>query len=425
MTCEEKRAGPSLETTCILKKEDIKVLQGAALVWVEARLGSTTCRSAKRTVVLRHTGHVVVPNLLQDSVYQVQVRHRSAGAKNPLWSPWSEVLTVPAVCGNSVPDPPHEKLQSRTCRQWHEIQDGGSSSPDPEITLTAKTLAKERKQRTKRLRDYVRYLYSEHRCVDGSKPQTLQMCLFYKRQGAPLREPQDLAASGETLTSADLSWSQIPPAAQRGFLTHLVLCSVRLGPQDHVKECRNISASLTSHRLEDLTPGTKYNISLVGVTGAGRGPEATVSINTLPEKTGNVWWILGLLSLFFLLTTMCTCILKRISNKIFHPVPKPVFPDFILNPPDSQQEFLEGKEELDELTLHQSVPKHPEELLLLTGEEDEGEEDRLDMSDEESHSSEDPKSSRGDETDLEQVDNEIAMLIYRNGLVFDLKTDES
>lgn len=36
------------------------------------------------------------------------------------------------------------------------------------------------------------------------------------------------------------------------------------------------------------------------------------------------------------------------------------------------------------------------------------------------------RSSReGEITDLEQVDNEIAMLIYRNGLVFDLKTDST
>lgn len=31
----------------------------------------------------------------------------------------------------------------------------------------------------------------------------------------------------------------------------------------------------------------------------------------------------------------------------------------------------------------------------------------------------------GEITDLDQVENEIAMLIYRNGLVFDLKTDSA
>ncbi|TNN25314.1 hypothetical protein EYF80_064558 [Liparis tanakae] len=46
--------------------------------------------------VTMETGHVVVPDLLQDSAYQVQVRHRSTRARNPLWSRWSEALTAPA-----------------------------------------------------------------------------------------------------------------------------------------------------------------------------------------------------------------------------------------------------------------------------------------------------------------------------------------
>lgn len=42
------------------------------------------------------TGHVIVGNLLKDSVYQVQIRHRSTQVLNPLWSDWSPVVTVPA-----------------------------------------------------------------------------------------------------------------------------------------------------------------------------------------------------------------------------------------------------------------------------------------------------------------------------------------
>lgn len=52
-------------------------------------------------------------------------------------------------------------------------------------------------------------------------------------------------------------------------------------------ECHNISASATKHRLQNLTPGAKYNISLAGVTRVGEGPKATVTINTLPEKLEN------------------------------------------------------------------------------------------------------------------------------------------
>lgn len=32
------------------------------------------------------------------------------------------------------------------------------------------------------IKDYVRYLYFEHRCV-GGKPKTIKMCLFYQKEG--------------------------------------------------------------------------------------------------------------------------------------------------------------------------------------------------------------------------------------------------
>lgn len=41
---------------------------------------------------------------------------------------------------------------------------------------------------------------------------------------------------------------------------------------------------MTNYRLGNLTPGTKYNITLAGATSKGEGPKATASVNTLPEK---------------------------------------------------------------------------------------------------------------------------------------------
>ncbi|XP_068591019.1 leukemia inhibitory factor receptor [Cebidichthys violaceus] len=588
----------SLEKTRYINEELLRIKYRAVHIWVEARVGNSSCMSTRRSVVLGQTVkyeapqnismswfknnlnlrwiaaemypalaeirfrrsehptesweklqrttnttsepsmyHVIVGNLLKDSVYQVQIRHRSTlpTTLNPLWSDWSPVVTVPAeleqkpevttttrllngtrkvtlmwkpiphaaavtgvsymltdtqsshgcpckkkghpintskhtttvslsavnisvIARNSagysppaiiqVPAEPaadlkicdktllHEKLH-KTCLEWYELPDG-DSRPKNVITLTAKKTKEERKQIQMSIKDYVRYLYFEHRCEGGRKPQTVKMCLFYQKEGVPLREPQDLIAFSETHTSVDLSWKGIPSVDQRGFLTHYIL---KVSSQDELKECCNISASLLKHRLENLTPGTKYNISLVGVTRAGDGPEATVTINTLPEKRVNVWWSLGLLFLFFFLTTMCTCILKRIQNKIFPPVPTPVIPDLIPYQPESQ-EFPEGKEEVHKLTLHQhpedkSVPEDAKETTVLTGEWDEGTDenldDRVDSRMSEGTSDECPgstdealRSSReGEMTDLEQVDNEIAMLIYRNGLVFDVKADSS
>lgn len=101
--------------------------------------------------------------------------------------------------------------------------------------------------------------------------------------------------------------------------------------------------------------------------------------------------------------------------------------------------MIEMKGEMDEVMLQQlhsedkPGPADPEETTLLGGdsdtEKDGDAEDRSDSRLSEEHgdeSSPDPAAGRAresEENDLEQVDNEITMLIYRNGLVFDMKTD--
>ncbi|KAL6108134.1 il12rb1 [Pungitius sinensis] len=319
----------------------------------------------------------------------------------------------------------NEKFDKKTCREWYEQQDGDSMS-DNVIRM------KKKKKKGIDLKDYVRYLYFEHKCEADGTPQTVQMCLFYQKQGVPRSEPQDLTSLRETQTSADLSWKEIPPVDQRGFLTHYTLCSVKVSSQDEVKECRNISASLTKHCLENLSPGGKYNISLFGVTRAGIGPKATLTISTLHENSTHVWWSLGMLIMFFSFAITCTCILKRIQNKIFPHVPKPIIQDFNPYRPESE-EFLEGKEQVDDLTLHHlpEVKPAPEDAEETTGEDGSDLDDRVDsmmlegISDECLGSTDEAmRSSReGEMNDLKQIDNEIAMLIYRNGLVFDIQTD--
>ncbi|KAK1897217.1 Leukemia inhibitory factor receptor [Dissostichus eleginoides] len=581
----KKHAGIK-ETYKIITKDELGIVEEEYDIWVEAHIGNSSCASTNRSVVLSHTVkyeapkhismswlknnlslswtasekhpaaaeirlrrdahrtdswgkitknttsdtsmyHVLVVNLLKDTVYQVQIRHRSTKALNPLWSDWSPVVIVPAeleqkpevtmnitlsngtrkvaltwkkmphaatyslndtqssngctctknrdrinttettyttfvsysavnisvigrnAAGSSpqailqVPAVPaaglkicdntsdvRKRLEKKTCVELYELQDG-DSRPENVTHLTSKNM-----------KDYVRYLYFKHKCV-GRKLQTVTMCIYYRKEDAPLREPKDFIAFSETHTSINLSWKAIPSADQRGFLTHYSLCSVKDSSQDERKECHKISASVMKYRLGNLMQGTQYNVSLVGVTRVGEGPEATVTVNTLPEKPVNVLWSLCLLILFFLLTTSCTCILKRIKEKIFPAVPTPVIQDFIPFQPESQ-DFLERKEEVDELTLLQlhpegkSVPEDAEESAVLAGEwEEDTDEDedneRWDsrMSGGSSDEGLSPgstgealRSSReGEITDVVQLDNEIAMLIYKKGLVFDVKRD--
>ncbi|XP_060934530.1 interleukin-31 receptor subunit alpha-like [Limanda limanda] len=402
----------------------------------QSSLGCPCARTEKRRQHLKTNNFTIHVSY---SPVDISVTARNTAGCSP-----SATVYVPAeptadlkICDKTVDD----KLNKKTCKQWYELQDGGLK-PDHVITLERKKKLV-REQETKNvtgLQDYVGYLYFEHIC-DVGKPRTVKMCLYYKKEGAPLREPQDITVFGQTHNSANLSWKAIPSKDQRGFLTHYSLCSVEMGSKDEMRECHNISASLRKFSLEKLTPGTKYNISLAVVNRAGAGPAATVTINTLQEKHVNVWLSLGLLIGFFFISTMCTVILKRIQNKIFPPVPKPVIPDF--SPNHLGQEMLEGKEEVHDLLLlqlhpeHKTVPQEAEETTVLRGEWDAGSDEDVDNeregdsrmsegSGDESPGSTDQQQKRSrvkELTDQEQVESEIALLIYRNGLVFDLKTD--
>lgn len=95
------------------------------------------------------------------------------------------------------------------------------------------------------------------------------------------------------------------------------------------------------------------------------------------------------------------------------------------------------QEEVDELSLHelhqegQTSPERAEETLLRGEWYEDTDEDSTDVRVLEHYTDEDlnstdqaPKKSRLGAVKID-LGNEIAMLIYRNGLVFDVKTDSS
>lgn len=94
----------------------------------------------------------------------------------------------------------------------------------------------------------------------------------------------------------------------------------------------------------------------------------------------------------------------------------------------------ERKEEVHEVTLHKLVPeqKPVSEATVLKGEWDDEAGQQVEKdgccsgeSDDESSSlaSGDDTLRKADLKNLEQVETELAMLIYRNGLVFDVKSE--
>ncbi|XP_038147544.1 interleukin-12 receptor subunit beta-1 [Cyprinodon tularosa] len=386
---------------------------------------SPRCPCKKKSHETRAHSHVVYVSY---SAVNITVIARNAAGHSP-----PATIHIPAAssadlksCNQTLLD---EKFKKGTCLEFYELQDA-DLIPERAWCLTSTHRKKERKKIKTNMMDYTRYLYFEHRCHNG-KPQTVQMCFYYKKEGVPSKEPQDFMIASDMQDSADQSWKEIPYEHLHGILTHYKLCTVKM---NEPQECVNISASATKHHLKDLTPGTKYNVSLAGVTQAGVGPVAMQSFTTLPEKPFNVWISFGLLFGFFLFTIACTTILKRIKNKVFPPVPKPVIPEFSPCQPENQ-EIWERKEEVDNLSLHPIDPETSpvsKQATVLEDEWDDGAEQKEEAEEGCSGGSDDERTSltSADETvrtaelkDMEQVESELAMLIYRNGLVFDVKSE--
>ncbi|XP_074523976.1 uncharacterized protein il12rb1 [Halichoeres trimaculatus] len=402
----------------------------ATITGVNYRLNDTQsakgCPCVGRSNPINTTHHTVYVSYSAVNISVIATN--SAGDSPP------GVIPLPAfkpdadlkACNKTLLD---ENLNKVTCLEWYELQEDGERAENA-IFLTGrqKEKKKRRKKIKQKLRDFVRYLYFEHTCTRG-RPKTVNMCLFYKKEDAPLTEPRNFTALHETQSSTNLSWGAIPLADQRGFLTHYSLCSRKFSLQEEPEDCHNISATLLKYHLGNLTPATKYIITLAGVTGGGVGPAATTTISTQPEKPISVWWSLCLLCFFFLMSAFCPFIFRRFKIKLLPPVPTPII-DFNSYPKENQ-EMLERKEEVDELTLLKVPPESKLVAVKMQKTTEDMETAQRDSSMSGEISDEDPgctdealRSSREGETaDLEQLENEFAMLIYRNGLVFDLKTD--
>nr|XP_049588344.1 oncostatin-M-specific receptor subunit beta isoform X2 [Syngnathus scovelli] len=314
-----------------------------------------------------------------------------------------------------------KRKETNNCLEWYKLQDG-------DLKLVARKTKRDRKLFRKSIKDYVGYIYFEHQCID-EKPKTVQMCLYYKKENVPKIAPQDLLAFNETHNSVTLSWKAIPEDDARGFLTHYNVCSVKINLEKEHIECHTAAASLSEYRLENLTPVTKYNFTVAGVTIAGEGPKATVTLKTQPLNLMKGWLILALVMafLFIFLLMACSCIWKKMKKKILVPLPKPPILEFAPHQGKSvHQDMLEENEEVvDEVTLHKLCPKEGEDLeettMSLNFDIKGTRADALSLS----STQQALRSSKEEEmTNMEQEEDALALLRYRKGLIFDMKTDE-
>ncbi|XP_071200948.1 interleukin-6 receptor subunit beta-like isoform X3 [Salvelinus alpinus] len=174
----------------------------------------------------------------------------------------------------------------KSCLEWYKSTDGETRPEKVNRSKLNGTVKKKLKHVRKKMDDYVRYYYLVHKQTDG-KPQSTEMCLMYKKEGAPSKAPDHFTAPilNVTTNSAMLHWKPIPVPDQRGFLTHYEVCYTRRSQKNesHIEsECHNSFASKTEYLVQHLTPGSIYNIHLAGATAAGSGPTTTIQIVTKP-----------------------------------------------------------------------------------------------------------------------------------------------
>ncbi|TWW58082.1 hypothetical protein D4764_07G0008010 [Takifugu flavidus] len=204
-----------------------------------------------------------------------------------------------------------EKVDLKTCDSTQLVLENTTGK---ELTITvelyefqdgdwrpAEVITSTKRNKNETMKDYIYYLYFEHRCP-GRKPRTDKMCVFYHKEGGESIfthrcvdvefRSQNLWTSGFLTNSPTLSaclGKRFPSRAFVVSLSHYRLCSIKINSEEKDEVCYNVSASVTEHRFENLTPGSKYNISLAAATGAGEGPRVFRIVNTLPEShvTGN------------------------------------------------------------------------------------------------------------------------------------------
>ncbi|KAM9503156.1 interleukin-6 receptor subunit beta-like isoform 3-T3 [Salvelinus alpinus] len=437
---------------------------------------------------------VTLENLQNQYMYQLQVRQKSKHVKCSLWSDWTPILDVPTEIQNPTevkwtvedfnngtrllkltwgtpPYPvsvgqvgkssqthilvpakhltyprkswPDDKLIPRnytprlknSCLEWYKLTDGETQPAKVNISkIMNGTVEETLKSIRQKMDDYVRYFYLVHKQTDG-KPQTTEMRLMYKKEGAPSKAPENFTVNVIT-NSAKLHWKPIPVQDQQGFLTHYEVCYTRSQNDGaiEIKKCHNISASKTEYLIQNLTAGSVYNICLAGATAAGSGPNISLQILAkLQPKSITGWMKAGIIVLIAILITICLFIIKRHKSKIFPPIPRPMVAES-KNYRASTQDMYEIKEEVHELQLHDKSSKDPdpEEAPLLEVCEDSNEKSLGDSSTPDGIS--DPLTSnfRGQVLSLEtadpsqrEIDCEVTMLMYRNGLVFDMKADST
>ncbi|CAL9682284.1 unnamed protein product [Knipowitschia caucasica] len=225
---------------------------------------------------------------------------------------------------------------------------------------------------TESLKPYKRYMLYLHtrpkketcelKHVNGSE-STYGSVQFYYKEGTPISPPTNISYNNVTSSSLVLTWSPIPEDDLRGFLLGYIIYYKEYSSRDTsaAEKVAYVGAETTSYVIEDLKPGTGYNVEISGFTRAGTGVR---SIKGIFQTCTQVYMkdtviIMIFVAAIVLLVVACS-IVKRMKAVLWPSLPNPENSNAI--------QKMENSREIEQLKMLQTLQVeewHTNELLII------------------------------------------------------------
>ncbi|CAB1314135.1 unnamed protein product [Coregonus sp. 'balchen'] len=408
---------------------------------------------------------VTLENLQNQSVYQLQVRQRSKRVKHPLWSDWTPILDVPT------------EIQNPTEVNW-TVEDFNNGTRLLKLTWGTPPYPVSMGQVNYNLSLHIWPCLLKQKNFNNIPTTEFSVYVTYSAVSGSIVAFNKVGKSSLThilvpekhLTYPSKSWPDDKLIPRNYTLDLKISCLEWYKLTDGETRPAKVNISITKHgtvnkklrairqkmdkyvryyylvhKQTDGNPQTKEMRLMYKKEGGTRsilleqqlqaqGPWTTIHIMTKPQPKSIIGWMLaGIIVLIAILITICLFIIKRHKSKIFPPIPRPMVAESE-NYRARTQDMYEMKEEVHELQIHDksSQDPNPEEATLLEVCEDADEKSLGDSSTPDEVSDMLSPDYKGQVLSLEttdpsqgEIDCEVTMLMYRNGLVFDMKADST
>ncbi|KAI1891845.1 hypothetical protein AGOR_G00147930 [Albula goreensis] len=345
-----------------------------------------------------------------------------------------KTITIPAqFLANCPKGKPFKPLRAKKCVEWYELSDfAGAVSVNHCKTKNVKQMIH---QITQGMKDFVRYHYFVH-IGQKNRARTIALCPIYKLEGVPKQGPSNVTIVDVTHNSVLVSWEPIPRSHLQGFLKHYV---IYITGQNYSKVDR-VPESQTNYAIENVTPGSLYIVNVAGETVKGVGANTTgqILLNPKPSRPAVPEWIIIVSIIVILaLTIFCSFIIQRLKTELLPEIPKPVITETPVNHSQNKEELYPIGEEVHSVILihdqqdtssKSQMPLEESSLLEVCNasfcedEDDESQTSSVPLNPDYNRL---PPPLELAECSHEQSGCDVTTPVYRNGLVFELKGENT